>query len=662
MTPKELKEYYSSIEFKTAYHYDGELGVTLTEEGTEFRLWSPLSKSVTLRLYQSGEGETLLSMRKMKKVEKGVWFYQTNENLAGTYYDFQISSELRKTSCVDPYAKAVGMNGKRSMVVDLKATNPPDFEKDKAPEKGAEDIIYELHVKEFSHAVSGGFCEENRGKYKAFTENSTSLRKEGRLSTGLSYIKNLGATYIELLPVFDYASVDEKDENAFNWGYDPLNYNVPEGSYSSNPSDGAVRIREFKEMVQAIHKEGMRVIMDVVYNHTYSLDTCFQKTVPWYFYRVDDIGQASDGSACGNDFAAEMAMAGKYILDSVLYWAKEYHIDGFRFDLMGLIPVKLMNKIRKELDKEFGEGEKIIFGEPWSADTTFVEDEQPLATKKNLYLLSDGIGIFSDDIRDGIKGSVFYEELAGFVNGNLDFTENIVAAVTAFRGEEEGKKIRNATTQNMMTTLPYPKSPNQIINYISCHDNQTLWDKLAATTKDEELRRKQNRLAASIYLMCQGRCFIYSGEEFLRTKNGEHNTYNASAELNKMDWNLIEENKDMVDFYRGLIALRKEFTGLSDKGERAYANIRFLKVRDGLVVFAVKNEPRGKFSPKWKEAVIVWNARAEEKEIYLPDGDYLVLSDGVDSLLWEKGEARPVSKEVTVPPQTAMIFGLQKSW
>lgn len=649
MTPRELKEYYRTLEFKREYLFEGELGAILTDEGTEFRLWSPLSKGVTLRLFKTGEGESLLASHKMKKEEKGVWIHCSKEDLHGVYYDFQIESGFGTTISADPYAKAAGVNGERSMVVDLRMTNPKGWEGEKPPKKEAEDIVYELHIKEFSHAPEGGFEEENRGKYRAFTEN--------KIGKGLDYIKSLGVNYIQFLPMFDYASVDEKDKTAFNWGYDPLNYNVPEGSYSMNPMDGALRIKECKEMIKACHEKGLRVIMDVVYNHTYSLHSWFQKTVPWYFYRVDDIGGVSDGSACGNDFATEMEMAGKYILDSVLYWAREYHIDGFRFDLMGLMDVKLMNRIRQALDREFGVGEKLMYGEPWSADRTFAENNEVLALKENIELLEDGIGIFSDDTRDGIKGSVFYEELKGFANGDLRFTENIVRAITAFTGDERGEMVANPTSENAFTKLPIPKSPNQIVNYVSCHDNQTLWDKLTATTKDEELRRKQYRLAASIYLMCQGRCFIYSGEEFLRTKNGEHNTYNASAELNKIDWTLVDKNKETVDFYRGLISLRKEFSGLSDKSKDACQNISFLKIKEGFIAFEVKNEERSGLIPRWKKSIILFNASEKEEKIYLPKGKFSLLSDGRDSLLWMREGCQTIEREIKVPAVTAYILG-----
>lgn len=660
MTSRELKDYYLTTEFRNAYHYDGELGVILTDEGTEIRLWSPLSEKVTIHFYEEGEGDNLLHSYEMRNIGKGVWSYREDKNLSGLYYDFLIESKLGKVASADPYAKACGVNGIRSMILDLKKTNPEGWEEDISPKREMEDIIYELHVREFSHDEAGGFSEENRGKYKAFQEDGTSLNGKGEVPTGLEYIKMLGVNHVQLLPIFDFASVDERGGEEFNWGYDPLNYNVPEGSYASSAEKGEVRVRECKEMIQGLHKKGLRVIMDVVYNHTFSLDSWFQKTAPWYFYRVDESGIIADGSACGNDFATEMEMAGKYILDSVLYWAREYHIDGFRFDLMGLINVRLMNRIRKALDEEFGVGEKLIYGEPWAADTTFVEQDEALAVKKNIHCLDNGIGIFSDDIRDGVKGSVFYEEAKGFVNGNTSFTDNIVHAIRGFRGEKRPKKIKNATNKVGESEIPEYKSPNQIINYISCHDNQTLWDKLTKTTKEEERRKKEYRLAAATYLFSQGRCFIYSGEEFLRTKGGEHNSYKSPIQVNKLDWKLIEENKDMVDYYRGLIALRKEFTGLSDKSDEAYKNIRFLKVEDGFIAFEVENREREGFVPKWEKVVILLNATEERKHSYLRDGEFEVLSDGMNSFKWMSGEKRIMEKDVEVPPLTACVLGFIK--
>ena len=630
---RELKDYYLTKEFEDKYNYEGSLGAKADESGTVIRLWSPIAESVDLRLYDngsSGEAETIIPM---KLCDRGVWEYAVNENLSGKYYDFALKIKGETGISTDPYAKACGVNGKRSMIIDLNTTNPIGWGDDKAPAKGAEDIIYEVHVKEFSYDENAGFPENVRGKYKAFTVDNTTLRNEGKLSTGLNYIKELGVSHIQLLPVYDFASVDETGgEDSFNWGYDPLNYNVPEGSYASDAARGEVRIREFKEMIQAIHSKGLRVIMDVVYNHTFSLDNALQNSMPYYHYRLDEKGELSDGSACGNDIASEMPMTEKYIIDSALYWCEEYHIDGFRFDLMGLLTVDLMNKVQKALDDTYGRGEKLIYGEPWTAAKTHMEKGAKGAVKDNVKLLDENIGIFSDDIRDSIKGHVFYEEVAGFVNGNLKQTDKIEEGLTSFG-----------------------LSPNHIISYVSCHDNHTLWDKLTITTGDEVERIKQNKLAAAIYMSCQGRVFIYSGEEYLRSKNGEHNTFNMPIGLNKMDWELTEKNKDMVSFYKELIGLRKEMTGLCDKSKTAKDNITTFVKEEGLLGVKVANKETSLVKPVYKEALIIFNANKEEKTITLPEGKYKLLINTV-----KKNNERDdilVSDKIKINGITALFLG-----
>ena len=630
---RELKDYYLTKEFEDKYNYEGSLGAKVDERGTVIRLWSPIAESVDLRLYDNGstgEAETIIPM---KLCDRGVWEYAVNENLSGKYYDFALKIKGETGISTDPYAKACGVNGKRSMIIDLNTTNPIGWGDDKAPAKGAEDIIYEVHVKEFSYDENAGFPENVRGKYKAFTVDNTTLRNEGKFPTGLNYIKELGVSHIQLLPVYDFASVDEAGgEDGFNWGYDPLNYNVPEGSYASDAARGEVRIREFKEMIQAIHKKGLRVIMDVVYNHTFSLDNALQNSMPYYHYRLDAKGELSDGSACGNDIASEMPMTEKYIIDSVLYWCEEYHIDGFRFDLMGLLTVDLMNKVQKVLDETYGRGEKLIYGEPWTAAKTYMEKGAKGAVKDNVKLLDENIGIFSDDIRDSIKGHVFYEEVAGFVNGNLKQTDKIEEGLTSFG-----------------------LSPNHIISYVSCHDNHTLWDKLTITTGDEAERRKQNKLSAAIYMSCQGRVFIYSGEEYLRTKNGEHNTFNMPIGLNKMDWELTEKNKDMVSFYKELIGLRKEMTGLCDKSKTAKDNITTFVKEEGLLGVKVANKETSLVKPVYKEALIIFNANKEEKTVALPEGKYKLLINTV-----KKNNERDdilVSDKIKINGITALFLG-----
>lgn len=630
---RELKDYYLTKEFEDKYNYEGSLGAKADKRGTVIRLWSPIAESVDLRLYDNGSAGEAEAIIPMELKEKGVWEYAVNENLSGKYYDFALKIKGKTNISTDPYAKACGVNGKRSMIIDLNTTNPNGWAEDKAPAKGVEDIIYEVHVKEFSYDKNAGFPENVRGKYKAFTVDNTTLRNEGKLPTGLNYIKELGVSHIQLLPVYDFASVDETGgEDSFNWGYDPLNYNVPEGSYASDAARGEVRIREFKEMIQAIHKKGLRVIMDVVYNHTFSLDNALQNSMPYYHYRLDEKGELSDGSACGNDIASEMPMTEKYIIDSVLYWCEEYHIDGFRFDLMGLLTVDLMNKVQKALDETYGRGEKLIYGEPWTAAKTHMEKGAKGAVKDNVNLLDENIGIFSDDIRDSIKGHVFYDEVAGFVNGNLKQTDKIEEGLTSFG-----------------------LSPNHIISYVSCHDNHTLWDKLTITTGDEAERRKQNKLSAAIYMSCQGRVFIYSGEEYLRTKNGEHNTFNMPIGLNKMDWELTEKNKDMVSFYKELIGLRKEMTGLCDKSYAAKDNITTFVKEEGLLGVKVANKETSLVKPVYKEALIIFNANKEEKTVTLPEGKYKLLINTV-----KKNNERDdilVSDKLKINGITALFLG-----
>ena len=457
---------------------------------------------------------------------------------------------------------------------------------------------------------------------KAFTCENTTLEGEGRFPTGISYLKKLGVNYVQIMPMYDYGSVDESGEIlGFNWGYDPVNYNVPEGSYSTDPYHGEVRIKELKEMVQSLHKNGFRVIMDVVYNHTYSLESWFQKTAPWYFYRVWEDGSISNGSACGNDVASERTMCAKYILESVLYWTEEYHIDGFRFDLMGLLDVKLMNQIRRELDARYGKGEKLVFGEPWRAEKTAMEGEALPADKEHIGLLDEQIGMFSDDTRDAIKGSVF----------EADETLEV-------------------------------KAPSQIITYVSAHDNHTLWDKLSETTENKKQRQKEYRLAAGIYLTCQGTPFFLSGEEFARTKGGRDNTYNASIDINRLNWKQAEKEQELIEYYRGMIGLRKQLPGLCDKSAEAKERIQTLQKRPGCVGFLADNRANDKEATKqqngWEKLCIIYNANQKSENIHLPEGTWEILADGEDSYRWKMPVE--IAREAVASPVSILILGQRK--
>lgn len=634
---QELKRLYNTSEFKEKYiDTERKQGAVCTEEGTSFLLWSPLSEKAELRFYKEGEGGVSFFQTEMKKEEKGMWSYETAENLHGVYYDFRTMTEGEETVFGDPYAKACGMNGKRSMAVDLKETDPEGWMEDRRPEKQEETVIYELHIKEFSWDEAGGFSKENRGKYLAFTEEHTTLNKDGVHPTGLDYLKKLGITHVQIMPAYDYGSVDEKNEEEFNWGYDPVNYNVPEGSYSSDPKHGEVRIREFKEMVQALHRNGFRVIMDVVYNHMYDLDSNLNKAVPWYYFRTYENGGISNGSACGNDMASEREMCAQYILDSVLYWAEEYHIDGFRFDLMGLLDTKLMNRIRRALDEKYGRGEILLFGEPWAADDTASEGKVVMALKKNVSQLDKYVGMFCDDTRDAIKGHVFEGEIPGFVNRAENMEEKILNSVKAWCTKDTGIK-----------------APSQVITYVSAHDNWTLWDKLAITTPDEVRRMMENKLAAAIYMTCQGHLFMLSGEEFARTKDGHENTYNSPISLNRLDWKRAYKYEELSTFYEGLIALRKQLPGLCDKSETAGKRIYGYWKKPGAVGFFVENKKEGEHT-LWDTLYIIYNATEEEVETALPKGEWEVLLNEEDSFSWKKQKK---AEKATAAPLSALVLG-----
>lgn len=639
-TAQQWKACYLEPAFQAQYTYQGkDLGAVCSGKGTSFLLWSPFADKITLNLYRDGSGGEPFLQQPMDREEKGVWAFRTDKNLHGIYYDYEIriDGEIKRTA--DPYAKACGINGRRSMAVDLSLTNPDGWEEDRAPAQSAERIIYEVHVKEFSWDPAGGFPLEYRGKYKAFLCEDTTLDAEGKHPTGIPYLKELGVTHIQLMPVFDYGSVDEEgDPAAFNWGYDPVNYNVPEGSYATDAAHGEVRIREMKEMVQALHKNGFRVIMDVVYNHTYSLDSWFQRVVPWYYYRLHEDGSVSNGSACGNDIASERPMCASYLLASVLYWAEEYHIDGFRFDLMGLLDTELMNRIRTALDLRFGKGEKLVYGEPWAAGKTAMDPGFTQALKKNFGKLPPDIGMFCDNTRDAVKGAALKPKEPGFINGQPGLEEEILDGVSAWCG---GKAIP-------------VKAPSQILNYVSAHDNQTLYDKLASTLGEGADIRKACRLAAGIYMTCQGSLFLLSGEEFARTKNGLDNTYDAPISLNRLDWMKSLQERPLVEYYKGLIALRKQLPGLCDKSPNAGQRIFGCWKKAGAVGFFVDNRAEEHFC-RWKTLCIVYNSKNTPEKLMLPGGIWEVLADGESSFLWKSPDR--AGGNISAAPGSILILG-----
>lgn len=625
---KDWHEIFESKEFEEKYCYEGnDLGANYSKDETIFKVWAPTAEDVVLNIYKDGYKSTIKESFQMEYDEKGVWIVKVEGDLHKAYYTYTINADGTTNETGDVYAKACGVNSLRSMVVDLSRTNPEGWEDDKHVVYPLDETeIWEVHIGDFSNDINSGVKKEYRGKYLAFTEENTTLKNDNVHPTCLSYLKDLGITHVHLLPSFDYGSIDESSNEGFNWGYDPVNYNVPEGSYSTDPFNGEVRIMEFKKMVQALHKAGLSVVMDVVYNHTYSLDSNFNKTVPYYYYREEEDGTYCNGSACGNDTASERRMYQKYMIDSVLYWMNEYHVDGFRFDLMGLHDTETMNLIREAINKSENGKDIIIYGEPWSAGPSNFKDGYKPATKDAIRDLNDGISIFNDDTRDAAKGKFNELESPGFVNGGVGFEERIKRA---FCG------LIDASYKEQ------PKQPNQIINYVSAHDNSTFWDKLVDSvkknkdyeTKDEELL-SMNKLGAAFVQLSYGIPFMQAGEEAGRTKLGEDNSYNLSKELNKLDWSRMYDFEDLMNYYKGLIALRKELKNFYDLSKYSLENINWIdNLPEQVIGCKVKAITKG----TWNEIIIIFNASKNDVKVKI---------NGEWNLLVNKNFASPEAKEL----------------
>ena len=645
------RKLYDSKAFEAQYHTDEALGALWAPAATRFALWAPTARQVSLSLYAEGTGGGPLLTVDLARGGRGVWEAVVEGDLDGRYYDFAVTDcegVTRRTA--DPWARACGRDGARSMVIDLRRTDPAGWAEDAPPARGPEDIIWEVHVKDFSHDARSGVPAALRGKFKALTLTGTTLDGDGVHPTCLDYLKRLGVNYVQLMPVFDYGSVPEDDPEAFNWGYDPVNYNVPEGSYATDPDDGAVRIRELKEAIQALHKNGFRVIMDVVYNHTYHLDSWLWRTEPWYFYRQNPDGSPADGSGCGNDLASERSMCARYILESVLYWAQEYHMDGFRFDLMALLDTQLMERIRAELDRAYGKGEKLVFGEPWSAHSSPMHRGAKPAGKRALPTLDENIGAFCDATRDLAKGHILHAERPGFVNGGSARLADLRAAVTGWAGAPGGRFAARAASQT--------------INYLSSHDDWTLWDKLVLTmdparqfdTPTPAVLRA-NRLAAAFCFGCQGRWFMLAGEEFGRTKQGLQNSFNASAALNQLDWARAWTGpwRDLADYYRGLIALRPQLPGLCSKGPDAPARLRSAW-RPARLTAAFLLDNSGPAS-RWDALLLFYSAAGQPRPAALPDGQWQVLADPDSSFRWQEAAPALLAGQAALPAAGALILG-----
>ncbi len=615
-----MPNFYSTQEFEDAYTYTGDdLGATWTKDATAFRVWAPTAEAVKVNLYKSGtEGtDDLIEQLEMKADVNGTWVVTKEGDLNGTYYTYVVTVEGQEVEACDPYARATGVNGKRAMVIDLDSTDPEGWDDDKNPNADLtinDAIIYELHIRDLGTDENSGI--EKVGKFLSLTEHGTTT--PGGIPTGIDHIKDLGITHLHILPMYDYGSVDETgSDDQFNWGYDPVNYNVPEGSYSTNPYDGAVRVNELKRMVQSLHNDDISVVMDVVYNHVHSADSfSFNLIVPGYFSRINDTGVYSNGSGCGNDTASERAMVKKYIVDSVLYWVEEYHIDGFRFDLVGLIDTETINEIIEEVHKV--RPDVIFYGEGWDMTTLVTKEGYTMATQKNAELVP-GFAFFNDTIRDALKGNVFNNTQAGYVSGALGQVPFIQDCFTGVYG--------------------WCKTPAQSINYASCHDNMTLFDRLQNSRPDASMEDlvKMNNLAAAIYMTSQGVPFMQAGEEMLRTKVREdgtfdENSYASSDAINGLKWGTLEDETyaDVVDYYKGLIAFRKAHGALRLTNADDVANhVEVVKgLDDDMTAFIVTGGVNGETA----DAIyVVFNPNPDAKEITLPEGNWNVYINAEDA-------------------------------
>lgn len=543
---------FDSQAFREQLTYDGDdLGAVIHGESTVFKVWAPTAASVMLNLFEAGNDCDAYAVLPMEKGDHGVWSAEAPCG-HGTYYTYTVATAVGTQEAVDPYARAVGVNGERGMVVDLALTDPEGFRDaafDAPVSSYGEAVIWEVHVRDFSNALASS---RYPGKYLAFTE--TGLTNDSGVPAGVDYLKQLGITHVHLQPVYDYATVDESSDRAqFNWGYDPKNYNAPEGSYATDPYHGEVRINEFKQMVQSLHENGMGVVMDVVYNHTYALDSNLNRIVPYYYYRFSYDGSAANGSGCGNETASNRTMFRKYMVDSVRYWAQEYQLDGFRFDLMALHDVQTMQEIERAVHQV--NPKAILYGEGWTGGTSPLRDNVR-ASQANIRQItaSEGaigaVAVFNDVIRDGLKGSVFDLKGSGYANGSV----NKANANKVIFGIQGGVRSPAAS---------WSVNDAMIVNYVSSHDNHTLWDKLTATNPDasREALLAMNRLCAATVMISRGMPFFLAGEEMLRTKDGDGNSYASSDAVNNLDWNALTPDSDalaMAEFYQGLIALRRD--------------------------------------------------------------------------------------------------------
>jgi pullulanase len=629
--------------------YEGrDLGLTYSPEASVFRLWSPPAEAVRLHFYEQPLGGEPSRTTEMERAAKGTWTARFAEDLLGTYYAYQVKIEGEwQDEVPGPYTKAVGTNGMRGQVVDMAATNPEGWDEDQRPALGSrtDAIIYELHVRDVSQHSNSGI--PHKGKFLGLAETGTT-GPEG-VATGLDHIAELGVTHVHLLPSFDYRSIDETKlaENRYNWGYDPQNYNVPEGSYATDPADGATRIREFKTMVKAMHDKGLRVVLDVVYNHTGWTETSlFNQLVPGYYYRQNEDGSFSDASACGNETASERAMMRKFIIESVKYWVEEYHLDGFRFDLMGIHDIETMNAVTEALHEI--DSTIIVYGEGWTAGDSPLPVEHRALKAHTAQM--PGLAAFSDDIRDGIKGSVFVHDERAFASDEPGRKEDVKFGIVASTQHPQVNYDSVAYSD-----APWAAHPTQTVTYVSCHDNHTLWDRLEISCEDElkAERLKMHKLALATVLTSQGISFLHAGSEFLRTKNGVENSYESPDSINQIDWARKVEYAGVHNYVKGLIALRKAHPAFRMKTQgQVQKHLRFLETKHpNLIAYTISGNANG---DEWSNILVILNGDAEYQSVNLPKGEWTIALDGTQ--VKPSGIGQVNAKDLQVPGRSAMVL------
>lgn len=639
------KEYASFEEYPIRQGQLTEMEYSPSE--TKFTLWAPTAEEVRVLLFDSGSEGSASATLTMEPGEDGTWSTKVAQDLKGKFYTFNVKVKgqwLGDTPGI--MAKAVGVNGQRAAVIDLRSTDPEGWNEDVRPplKDYADIVVYEMHHRDFSlDSVSG---IQHKGKYLALTEQGTKSSLGEK--TGIDHLKELGVTHVHLLPSYDYASVDESrlDRAQYNWGYDPRNYNVPDGSYSTDPFTPDVRIKEFKQMVQALHRAGIRVVLDVVYNHTYNTEESnFERTVPGYFYRQTKDGQWANGSGCGNETASDRAMMRKYMVESVVYWAKEYHIDGFRFDLMGIHDIRTMNEIREALDQV--DPSIFMYGEGWAAASPQL-DEGKLAMKANVSRMPR-IAVFSDEMRDGLRGSWSNDKEGAFLIGQPGHEMSIKFGIAgAIQHPQVAYDSVNYSKQ------PWAQQPTQMISYVSCHDDMCLADRLKATMPDakpEELAAL-HKLAETFVFTSQGVPFLFAGDEIMRDKKGVHNSYNSPDSINTIDWKNKTLHRDVFDYVKGLIAMRQAHPAfrLGD-AELVRQHLEFLPT-DGsnVVAFQLKGQPKG---DSWKNIVVALNSRTEPAKVKVPNGRYTVVCK--EGKIQLKGMGSVNGPTLTIPARSALI-------